>query len=163
MPQLTASPCLKTKRLELIPGTADLLRAEISDRERFARLLEARVPRAREQEPDHQENMENMARALKKGPEQIGWWCWYFVLHNRVTGYRMLVGNGGFKGPPADEGTVEIGYSLLPPYRNKGYTTEAVKALVSWAFRHPEVAQVIAEARPGNTASIRVLQKIGFN
>jgi RimJ/RimL family protein N-acetyltransferase len=38
-----------------------------------------------------------------------------------------------------------------------------VQALVSWAFEHPEVARVIAEARPRNTASVRVLQKVGFN
>jgi ribosomal-protein-alanine N-acetyltransferase len=106
--------------------------------------------------------MESMAQALEKGPEQISWWCWYFVLHNKVAGRRVLIGDGGFKGPPDDEGTVEIGYSLLPPYRNKGYTTEAVKALVSWTFQHPQMTRVIAEARPGNTASVRVLQKAGF-
>jgi ribosomal-protein-alanine N-acetyltransferase len=154
---------VKTKRLELIAANANLIRAEISDRERFARLLEARVPRAREQEPDHQETMENMAQALEKGPEQVGWWCWYLVLHNRVTGHRVLIGDGGFKGPPDDDGVVEIGYSLLQPYRNRGYTTEAVKALVSWAFQHPQVTRVIAEAQLGNIASIRVLQKAGFN
>jgi ribosomal-protein-alanine N-acetyltransferase len=154
---------MKTKRLELIAGTPDLVRAQISDREHFARLLEARVPRAREQEPDHQEVMENMAQSLEKGPEQVGWWCWYLLLHNRVTGHRVLIGDGGFKGPPDEVGTVEIGYSMLQPYRNKGYTTEAVKALVSWGFQHSQVTRVIAEAQPGNTASIRVLQKAGFD
>lgn len=163
MPQATASPQLRTKRLELIAASADLLRAEISNRDRFTRLIEARAPRTRGQEPDHQETMENMAQALEKRPEQDGWWCWYFVLHNRVTGHRMLIGDGGFKGPPADDGTVELGYSLLQPYRNRGYTTEAVKALVSWAFRHPEVTRVIAEAQLGNIASISVLKKAGFN
>jgi len=160
--QTVRSPRARTKRLELIAGTSGLVRAQISNRERFARLLEARVPRAREQEPDHQETMKNVAQALEKRPEQVGWWCWYFVLHNRVTGHRVLIGNGGFKGPPADDGTVEIGYSLLQPYRNRGYTAEAVKALVSWAFQHPQVTRVIAEAQLGNTASIRVLQKAGF-
>jgi len=154
---------MKTKRLELIAGPSDLVRAQISGRERFGRLLEARVARAREQEADHQETMENMAQALEKGPEQVGWWCWYFVLHNKVTRHRVLIGDGGFKGPPDEEGTVEIGYSRLQPYRNRGYTTEAVKALVGWAFQHPQVTWVIAEARPGNTVSIRVLQKAGFN
>src|SRR4030042_6337361 len=102
--------------------TSHLGRAQISDQERFARLLETRVPRAREQGLDHQETMENMAQALEKGPEQVGWWCWYFALHNRVTGHRVLIGDGGVKGPPDDEGTGEIGYSLLQTYRNKGYT-----------------------------------------
>lgn len=163
MSQAATSLRLRTRRLELIAGTPDVVRAQISDRDRFPRLLEARVARAREHGPDHQETEENMAQALEKGPEQVGWWCWYFLLHNRVTGHRVLIGDGGFRGPPADDGTVEIGYSLLPPHRNKGYTTEAVQALVSWAFQHPQVTRVIAEAQPGNTASIRVLQKAGFN
>jgi ribosomal-protein-alanine N-acetyltransferase len=163
MSQASTSLRLKTKRLAVIAATPDLLRAEISDRERLARLLEARVHPAWAQERDYQEVMGSMAQRLENAPDETGWWGWYFVLHSRVTGHRVLIGNGGFKGPADDEGTVEIGYSLLPPYRNKGYTTEAVEALVSWAFQHPEVARVIAEARPGNTASVRVLEKAGFN
>ena len=163
MPGETRSLTLETRRLELIASTADLLRAEISDRGRFARLLEARVHPAWAQELDYQELMGSMAERLEDAPDETGWWSWYFVLDNKLTGSRMLIGNGGFKGPPNEEGTVEIGYSLLPPHRNKGYTTEAVQVLVSWAFEHPEVARVIAEARPRNTASVRVLQKVGFN
>jgi ribosomal-protein-alanine N-acetyltransferase len=147
----------------LVAGTADLVRAQISDPGRFGLLLEAQIPPAPKQEPDHQDAMEIMAQALEKGPEQLGWWCWYFVLDDRVSGHRVAIGDGGFKGPPDDEGTVEIGYSLLPPYRNRGYTTEAVKALVSWAFQHPQVTRVIAEALPGNLASVRVLLKAGFS
>lgn len=153
---------LKTTRLELIAATGELLRAETNDLERFARLLDARVHPAWAQELDYQELMGSMAQRIEDAPDETGWWSWYFVLRNRLTGSRVLIGNGGFKGPPDDEGTVEIGYSLLPPYRNKGHTTEAVQALVSWAFEHPEVALVIAEARPGNPASVRVLQKVGF-
>jgi ribosomal-protein-alanine N-acetyltransferase len=158
-----ASLRLKTKRLELIAATADLLRAEISDQDRFARLLEARVHPAWAQELDYQELMGSMAQRLEDAPAETGWWSWYFVLRNRLTGSRVLIGNGGFKGPPDEEGSVEIGYSVLPPHRSKGYTTEAVQALVSWAFEHSEVARVIAEARPGNLASVRVLQKVGFS
>ena len=91
---------LRTRRLELIAGTSHLVRAQISDQERFARLLETRVPRAREQELDHQETMENMAQALEKGPEQVGWWCWYFVLHNRVTGHRASSETGRSRDRP---------------------------------------------------------------
>ena len=163
MPQVAAFQRLKTKRLELVAGTVDLIRAEISDQDRFAALLEARVHPTWAQERDYQELMGSMAQRIEDAPAETGWWSWYFVLRNRVTGSRVLIGNGGFKGPPDDEGNVEIGYSLLPPYRNKGYTTEAVQALVSWAFEHPEVERVIAEARPGNTASVRVLHKVGFD
>jgi len=153
---------LQTRRLELIPGTAELVRAHLGDPDRFALLLDARVPLLSPLSLETQEIMECMAQALEKGPEQDGWWCWYFVLHDRVTGHRVLIGDGGFKGPPDHDGTVELGYSLLQPYWNRGYATEAVKALVEWAFHSPEVRSVFAEAQMGNTASIRVLQKAGF-
>jgi ribosomal-protein-alanine N-acetyltransferase len=153
---------LETRRLDLIAGTAELVRAQLGDPERLALLLDARVHRLSPLPPDTQEAMECMAQALDRRPRQVGWWCWYFVLHNRVTGHRVLIGDGGFKGPPGAEGTVELGYSLLRPYWNRGYATEAVKALLEWAFDSPEVRGVFAEAQMGNTASIRVLQKAGF-
>ncbi|HUW96100.1 MAG TPA: GNAT family N-acetyltransferase [Anaerolineae bacterium] len=154
---------LKTKRLDLIAGTAELVRAHLGDPERLALLLDVRVPRLSPPPSETQEVMELMAQALEKRPEQAGWWCWYFVLHNRVTGHRVMIGDGGFKGPPDADGTVELGYSLLQPYWNRGYATEAVKALLEWAFDSPDVRGVFAEAQLGNTASIRVLQKAGFN
>ncbi len=153
---------LKTRRLDLIAGTAGLVRAQLSDPGRLALLLDARVPRLSPLPLDTQEAMECMAQALDRRPRQVGWWCWYFVLHNRVTGHRVLIGDGGFKGPPDVDGAVELGYSLLRPYWNRGYATEAVQALLEWAFDSPEVRGVFAEAQMGNTASIRVLQKAGF-
>ena len=69
---------MKTKRLELIAGTSDLLRAEISDREYFAQLLEARVHPAWAQERDYQEVMASMAQRLEDAPDETGWWGWYF-------------------------------------------------------------------------------------
>ena len=154
---------LKTKRQQLIAATAEFVRAHLGDPERFALLLDARVPLLSPLSLETQETMECMAQALEKGPEQGGWWCWYFVLHNRVTGHRVLIGDGGFKGPPDHDGTVELGYSLLQPYWNRGYAAEAVEALLEWAFGFPDVRGVFAEAQLGNTASIRVLQKAGFN
>jgi RimJ/RimL family protein N-acetyltransferase len=43
-----------------------------------------------------------------------------------------------------------------------GYGTEAIKALVSWAFTHPEVQEVIAETLPELKASQRILEKSHF-
>ena len=153
---------LNTRRLHLIAGTAELVRAHLGDPEHLGLLLDARVPRLPPLPYETREVMELMAQALEKRPEQVGWWCWYFVLHNKVTGHRVLIGDGGFKGPPDADGTVELGYALLRPYRNRGYATEAVRALLEWAFDSPKVREVCAEARMGNTASIRVLQKAGF-
>ena len=56
----------------------------------------------------------------------------------------------------------EIGYGILEEYRGQGFATEAVKQALKWAFRHPEVKAVEAEADSDNAASQRVLMKCGF-
>ena len=84
------------------------------------------------------------------------------MLNDLVKKQRVTIGNGGFKGQASADGTVEIGYSILPEYQNKGYGTEAVKALVNWAFQHPEVKRAIAETLPELKASQRLLEKCNF-
>jgi ribosomal-protein-alanine N-acetyltransferase len=153
---------LKTTRLELIAGTSHLIRAELEDLQRFGDLLGARVPEAWPPEEMDQATLEFMALLLEEGPQQAGWWCWYFVLRGEQGEEDVLVGNGGFKGRPSPRGTVEIGYSIHPSFRNLGYATEAVEDLVGWAFDHPRVRRVVADTLPSNQASRRVLEKAGF-
>lgn len=71
------------------------------------------------------------------------------------------IGELGFRGP-ASGGSVEIGYGINKEYEGKGYTTEAAKALVEWAFDNEEVIFVEAEADETNVASIRILEKLEF-
>jgi ribosomal-protein-alanine N-acetyltransferase len=153
---------LRTKRMELIPGTPELLRAETENQERFADLLGASVPDGWPPEEVDQATLEFMALLLEEGPHQAGWWCWYFILKGEEGQEDVLIGNGGFKGRPSPRGTVEIGYSIHPSFRNRGYATEAVKELVAWAFDHPRVRRVVADTLPPNEASKRVLEKAGF-
>ena len=75
---------------------------------------------------------------------------------------RTLVGDLGFKGRPDDEGTVEIGYSVLPAYRRQGFAWEAVRALVKWGLAQQEVRRIVAECSADNGPSIRVLEKAGL-
>ena len=95
-------------------------------------------------------------------PGEYGWGVWYFLLRDDLSGSRVAIGNGGFKGPPTAEGAVEIGYSLLVEHHGKGYATEAIGALLAWAFGQPEVRLVIAETLPQLIPSIRLLEKCGF-
>ena len=95
---------------------------------------------------------------LRSAPPAVGWWSYLFV----HTDDRTLAGDGGFKGRPNGAGEVEIGYALVPEYRDRGLATEAARGLVRWAFSHPEVAAVRAETLPDGHASIRVLEKLGM-
>jgi RimJ/RimL family protein N-acetyltransferase len=97
---------------------------------------------------------------LESEPAASGWGLWY-VVRDEPGAPRVLIGNGGFKGKPVD-GCCEIGYSLLPGHQRFGYATEAARALVKWAFEHPEVNRVSAETLPELTASIRVMEKCGM-
>lgn len=55
-----------------------------------------------------------------------------------------------------------IGYSLDQGYNGRGYTTEAVKLAVGFAFDQLKLHRVEAGVMPHNMASIRVLEKAGF-
>lgn len=75
---------------------------------------------------------------------------------------RTVVGDAGFHGPPDERGVVEIGYSVVPSRRRRGYAGEAVASLVAWARTQPGVTSVVAGTVPGNEASERVLERLGF-
>jgi RimJ/RimL family protein N-acetyltransferase len=57
---------------------------------------------------------------------------------------------------------VELGYALGRGYWNRGYMTEAVGALVTWALAQPWVYRVWAVVDVDNRASARVLEKVGM-
>jgi [ribosomal protein S5]-alanine N-acetyltransferase len=56
----------------------------------------------------------------------------------------------------------ELGYVLARAYWRKGYMTEAVKALVTWALQRPEIYRVWAVCDIDNKASARVMEKAGM-
>jgi RimJ/RimL family protein N-acetyltransferase len=62
---------------------------------------------------------------------------------------------------PGVDGAVEIGYTIFPNQRGRGYATEAVTALIDWAARTSEVRVVLAAIDCGNDASVRVLERVG--
>jgi RimJ/RimL family protein N-acetyltransferase/catechol 2,3-dioxygenase-like lactoylglutathione lyase family enzyme len=55
-----------------------------------------------------------------------------------------------------------IGYCLDEPAWGRGHATEAVRAMLQWAFGALDLNRVEAELDTRNTASARVLDKLGF-
>ncbi len=53
-----------------------------------------------------------------------------------------------------------MGYGIDPAYQNQGYMTEAVKALVDWAFQYP-FCKTVTATEVKNPASRRLLEKLG--
>ena len=52
--------------------------------------------------------------------------------------------------------------TYLPSARNKGFGTEAVKAIITWSFTSNQVNKVIAECLLDVISSVRVLEKVGM-
>ncbi|QOL51070.1 GNAT family N-acetyltransferase [Massilia litorea] len=56
---------------------------------------------------------------------------------------------------------VDIGYAFLPQYGGQGYAIEAARAVLAHAKRLG-LKRIVATVRPDNSASIRVLEKLGL-
>jgi RimJ/RimL family protein N-acetyltransferase len=146
--------------MRLVPATVALARAEIEHPLEFTRLLGATVPQ--NWPPESLADALPLFLAwLEAAPDQVGWFGWYALRRGPAPADATLVGSVGFKGPPRG-GTVEIGYSVLPQFRRRGYAAEMVGGLTRWALSQPGVSRVIAEAEATNLASVGVLLRVGF-
>ncbi|MEU6341566.1 GNAT family protein [Streptomyces sp. NPDC046977] len=74
----------------------------------------------------------------------------------------LAVGHAGFHGPPDGTGTVEIGYSVAPAFRRRGYARSAVAELLRRAAAEPSVLTVRAAVAPDNRASLATIAGFGF-
>ena len=77
-----------------------------------------------------------------------------------------MIGNVGFHGEPgvnaADaERALEIGYSIQPEHRRRGYATEAVEGMLAWA-RGQGIRHFVASVAPDNAPSLAIIRKLGF-
>jgi len=145
---------LLTDRLELKPLPVKAAAALPEDREMVGRALGSQLS---EEWPDP--NLFDVLRrhaGASVDTECFGVW----VMIERSSG--TVIGDIGFHGPPDDQGTVEIGYSVVPSRRRRGYATEAAGALVEWARSQPNTNVILAGCDPNNVPSIRTLERVGF-
>lgn len=57
---------------------------------------------------------------------------------------------------------MEIGYVAARAHWGKGYMPEATQAIIDWAFQQPAIYRIYATTDVENTASQRVLEKVGM-
>lgn len=155
---------LHSHRLTLIASTLAHVRTELESPEQLATLLGAAVSTEWPTGEYDRDAMEFFRARLEEGGEDVeGWYGWYAVRAADLEGPPTLVGAGGYFGPPDAEGTVEVGYSVLPEWQRRGYASEIVQALVEHAFTFAHVERVIAHTTEANPASISVLLRCGFH
>ena len=99
----------------------------------------------------------------EKASQLLGSWktrgfCQFGVV-DKATGAK--IGIGGIR-PTAESGVGEIGCVFNPEWWGKGIATEAVSKWIEWGFEVLKLSSIIANV-VDNPASIRVLQKYGFD
>lgn len=87
-------------------------------------------------------------------------WRFGFAAVHRET--QVVIGSGGYKGPPDSDGMVEIAYGIVPAFQRRGYATEVAKALVEYALEDSAVRLLRAHTLREPNPSTKVLRKCGF-
>jgi len=111
--------------------------------------------------PD-KESLETLPKIIKNlelVKEPTGFESWMIVNQDNMT----VIGDAGFKGRPNANGEVDIGYSIIKEEQKKGFGFETAKALTDWALLHESVKDITASCFIKNTASIRILEKLGMH
>lgn len=147
---------LETKRLQLLPFTYDLMKATLRGKERLEKLLDVAIPNSWPG-PDLVEALPEFIAQMEQATSALAWnWL---LIHK---GTRSIIGEVGFKSGPDMFGRVEIGYNIVPEYRNQGYASEVTLYLIHWALRQRQITTITAECLHDNAGSIKVLEKAGM-
>jgi aminoglycoside 6'-N-acetyltransferase len=94
-----------------------------------------------------------------RAPGEPGGWV-QFTVEERMGG--RLVGDVGISAADGEPGVIKLGYTMAPAFQGRGYATEAVRALVAYAFDTLGADVVRAYANAENVPSIRVAEKAGL-
>jgi ribosomal-protein-alanine N-acetyltransferase len=149
-----------TDRLTIFPLELPAVEAiVVGDAAALERLTGAIFPRPASPPPYMTGALPVVRERLRAHPDETAWWNWLIV--ERET--RKAVGSVAFGGQANPDGAVLIGYAMYPEFEGHGYATEAVRAMIGWAFQQPGVKVVRALAPVWNTPAVRVAENVGMH
>lgn len=147
--------------IELRPMTAAFIEAVLDGRrEEASTLLGIKVPD--EFPSDGEKGFLGLRLRQMRKDERFQTWC----PHAIVLGGQMI-GHAGYHGPPGINAkqasdAVEFGYRIFPPYRGRGYATEAATMLMDRARDWADIQHFVLSVAPQNEPSLAVVRKLGF-
>ena len=100
-----------------------------------------------------------VAEMSRTDPGVPGEW-FQFAVSERATG--ELVGDCALVLHAGDPPIGEVGYTLAPAEQGRGFATEAVRAVIGYAFEQLGAAAIRAVTDVRNEASIAVAERLGM-
>jgi len=149
-------PDIHTARLRLFAITPAALDIQENFPHNLGALLGATIPSGWPNSDWEPHVYSFMHAQFREQPHTIGWHR-YILLPGGDT--QTLIGALGSH--PKGPNEAEIGYGILEPWQNKGYATEAARALLGHLF-DSGLQRIRAQTFPHLTASLRVMQKCGM-
>ncbi|NER17711.1 GNAT family N-acetyltransferase [Spongiivirga citrea] len=101
---------------------------------------------------ENEKDLNNVISCYSK--KENNFWVWAIDFENRFIGTCAIVEN--------EKQEWEIGYRFLPAFWQKGFGTEAAKALIEIAFTKMNIQTLVAYADKENVATVRILDRL-FN
>jgi RimJ/RimL family protein N-acetyltransferase len=92
-------------------------------------------------------------------PGEPGQW-FQFALEERSGG--VLVGDLALKVDADEPREAEVGFTLAPAHQGKGYATEALEALIGYAFESLGLHRVVAVTDARNAPAAALLERVGM-
>jgi RimJ/RimL family protein N-acetyltransferase len=107
-------------------------------------------------DPEHVREI--IVEMLELVPGDPGWVQFSVLRH--PDGH--LVGDVGLCPADDEPGVIKVGYTIAPEHQGQGYATEAVRALVGYAFETLDARVVRAYTEESNEPSRAVMRKSGL-
>lgn len=147
---MAKEPILETERLILRPLTVNDAEAcfQWASDERVAHFMA--YPKATK--------ISDETEWLKFAETDTKEYNWGFVVKENGE----LIGSGSIGPDKFIDGYWGIGYNIKYDYWNKGYTTEAMRAIVEYAHEKLGVNKICSDHAVDNPASGRVMEKLGL-
>lgn len=153
---------LETTRLKLVPLTHEHMLLYKNNPKGLAESLNIRYLERNNDPsvaPDLEEAIGFWIESTLKHRDHYEWFTnWEIILKDE----NIAVGGIGFSGLPDEAGKSMTGYGLDMRYYGRGIATEALKAMIDWAFQNNNLKMIIADTPLQHKASQRVLIKNGF-
>lgn len=149
--------CLKTERLILrdyTPADEDAYIRLKSDPDTMYYLQDIQLHSAAEGRIDFQNVLDDMNSSDRQ----------FYFFHMELKSTHEQVGSIGYtvtQNTPIGKLT-GVGYFTYPKFWNNGYTTEALKKIIAFAFEQNDVYRLTTGCLKENTASEKVMQNCGF-